>query len=168
MKLGEEEIGFCLRFTVPETKRNNTDLNDFKQSSTKLIMYDILKLNFVRTNLVTHKKNPNEEYFSQLKNMTPTITTVDANTEVVHKKGKKNKNKKKNNNEQNYEENEEEEYYEAPNQNFNNIQYNNNIQSNNNQNKDRKNLYHYKTDYNQNNKNVSNKMNQENKTCYFL
>ena len=29
------------------------------------------------------------------------------------------------NNEQNYEENEEEEYYEAPNQNFNNIQYNN-------------------------------------------
>ena len=68
------------------------------------------------------------------------------------------------NNEQNYEENEEEEYYEAPNQNFNNIQYNNNIQSNNNQNKDRKNLYHYKTDYNQNNKNVSNKMNQENKT----
>ena len=107
MKLGEEEIGFCLRFTVPETKRNNIDLNDFKQSSTKLIMYDILKLNFVRTNLVTHKKNPNEEYFSQLKNMTPTITTVDANTEVVHKKGKKNKNKKKNNNNNSGDEDEE-------------------------------------------------------------
>ena len=107
MKLGEEEIGFCLRFTVPETKRNNTDLNDFKQSSTKLIMYDILKLNFVRTHLVTQKKNPNEEYFSQLKNMTPTITTVDANTEVVHKKGKKNKNKKKNNNNNSGDEEEE-------------------------------------------------------------
>jgi len=43
------------RFIVPETKRNNIDLNDFKQSSTKLIMYDNLKLNFVRTHLITQK-----------------------------------------------------------------------------------------------------------------
>ncbi len=98
LKLGDEEIGFCLKFTIPDTKRNNTDLSDFKQSSTKLIMYDIIKLNFVRTNLVTKKKNPNEEYFSHLKNITPTVNTVDNNNEVVYKKGKKNKNKRNNNN----------------------------------------------------------------------
>ena len=110
MKLLDEEIGFCLRFTVPETKRNNTDLNDFKQSSTKLIMYDILKLNFVRTHLVTQKKNPNEEYFSHPKTDTPVVNITDGNSENLNKKGKKNKkNKNNNNNNNNNSEDEDEE-----------------------------------------------------------
>ena len=58
MKFGDEEpIGFCFRFTELETKKNNIDLNDFRQSTRKLIMYDILKLGFVRTCLVNNKKN---------------------------------------------------------------------------------------------------------------
>ena len=72
-----------------------------------------------------------------------------------------------NNNEQNYEENEEVEYYQAQNKNYNNLQYNNNIQNkvNNYQNKDRKNLYHYKTDnINKKNNILVNDMNQGNKT----
>ena len=100
MKLGEEEVGFCLRFTTPETKKNNIDFNDFKQSTSKLIMYDILKLNFIRTHLVTEKKNPNEEYFSQPKNNIPIINVPETN-ESIGKKSKKIKSKRKGENNNN-------------------------------------------------------------------
>ena len=100
MKLGEEEVGFCLRFTTPETKKNNIDFNDFKQSTSKLIMYDILKLNFIRTHLVTEKKNPNEEYFSQPKNNIPIINVPETN-ESIGKKSKKIKSNRKGENNNN-------------------------------------------------------------------
>ena len=108
MKLGDEEIGFCLRFTAPESKRNNTDLSDFKQSNSKLIMYDILKLNFVRTHLVSQKKNPNEEYFSHPKSESPVIN-INENNESIGKKSKKSKKNKGNHNNNNSEEEDEEE-----------------------------------------------------------
>ena len=67
------------------------------------------------------------------------------------------------NNEQNYEEIEEEIYYEAPNQEMNNMQKKNNSQNNYMQNIDRKNLYHYKTDFNNKNNNIIlNNQNQAN------
>jgi len=93
MKFGDEEpIGFCFRFTELETKKNNIDLNDFRQSTRKLIMYDILKLGFVRTCLVNNKKNKNE-FFVRPKNNT-LINIINSNNEILSKRVRKVKIKK--------------------------------------------------------------------------
>ena len=89
LKFGEDEIlGFCLRFTLPEIKKNSIDYNDFKPSNSKLIMYDILHLNFVRTQLLKKNKNK-DEYFIRPKNDTQIIQTISNNNELLKKKSKK-------------------------------------------------------------------------------
>ena len=71
-------------------------------------MYDILKLNFVRTHLVSQKKNPNEEYFSHPKSESPVIN-INENNESIGKKSKKSKKNKGNHNNNNNSEEEDEE-----------------------------------------------------------
>ncbi len=114
MKFGDEEpTGFCFRFTEIETKKSNIDLSDFKQSTKKLIMYDILKLNFVRTVLVNNKKNKNE-FFTRPKNNN--ITNLNSPSESINKRGRKIKIKKSKYSDE--EENEEEKIKEDINSNI--------------------------------------------------
>ena len=57
MKFGDDlPIGYCLRFTSVETKKVNCEVNDFKMSENKLVMYDILKLNYIRTDLIINNR----------------------------------------------------------------------------------------------------------------
>ena len=56
MKYNEEEaLGYCFRFTEIEGKKNNIDPSDFKPNTSKHILFDLLRLNYVRTILVTKK-----------------------------------------------------------------------------------------------------------------
>ena len=94
MKFGDEEpVGYCLRFTSTDSRKSNIDLNDFKPNSTRLIMYDILKMNFIRAHVVTQKKNPNEEYFQKKKDISQ--TNEPTINEISKKATKKNKAKVK-------------------------------------------------------------------------
>lgn len=56
MKYSEEEaLGYCFRFTDIDGKKNNVDPSDFKPNTSKHILFDLLRLNYVRTVLVNKK-----------------------------------------------------------------------------------------------------------------
>ena len=56
MKYNEEEaLGYCFKFTEVETKKGALDPYDFNTTKTKHILFDMLRLNYVRTVLVTEK-----------------------------------------------------------------------------------------------------------------
>ena len=49
-------FGQCLSsFKVIDNKRGNIDPNEFKPNSTKHVLFDVLRLNYIRTILVTKK-----------------------------------------------------------------------------------------------------------------
>ena len=61
MKYNDEEtLGYCFRFTECDNKKGNVDPNEFKPNSTKHILFDVLRLNYIRTILVTEKSDDNK------------------------------------------------------------------------------------------------------------
>ena len=106
MKFGDDlPIGYCLRFTSVETKKVNCEVNDFKMSENKLVMYDILKLNYIRTDLIINNR-PSlcNNIFARRKSKINTKDISHIQQEILKKKSKKNNKKIKIKNESEEEE----------------------------------------------------------------
>ena len=86
MRFGDDApIGFCLRFTSIEIKKINYELNDFKPSENKLVMYDILKLNYIRTDLIKNKIS-NNKVFTRRKSKIAIFDGAQLSQEILKKK----------------------------------------------------------------------------------
>ena len=94
MKYNEEEtLGYCFRFINVDNKKNNVDPNEFKPNSTKHVLFDVLRLNYIRTILVTKKsKNCNKLIET---NIVLNRTTTEIARDIEENKSKKNEKKKK-------------------------------------------------------------------------
>ncbi len=94
MKYNEEEtLGYCFRFINVDNKKNNVDPNEFKPNSTKHILFDILRLNYIRTILVTKKSNNCNKLIET--NIVLNRTTTEIARDIEENKSKKNEKKKK-------------------------------------------------------------------------
>ena len=94
MKYNEEEtLGYCFRFLNIDNKKNNVDPNEFKPNSTKHVLFDVLRLNYIRTILVTEKSKNSVKLIET--NIVINRTTTEIAREVEEIKQKKNEKKKK-------------------------------------------------------------------------
>ena len=63
MKYNEDEtVGYCFRFTEVDNKKGVVEPGDFRPNSTQHILFDMLRLNYIRTILVTQKSPGAKEY----------------------------------------------------------------------------------------------------------
>ena len=108
MKYNDDEtLGYCFRFTECNNKqKGNIDPKEFKPNSTKHVLFDVLRLNYIRTILVTKKTNNHKLIESGIYQ-----TNIEDNTtnQGDNSNTKKNEKKKKKNNDEEDEESNEEE-----------------------------------------------------------
>ena len=95
----DETLGYCFRFTDPGNKKGNVDPDEFKPNSTKHVLFDVLRLNYIRTVLVTKKTEDHKliETNILLENETQendidNIDEKNTNKKVEKKKKKKGEN----------------------------------------------------------------------------
>ena len=88
-------LGFCFRMTSMEQRRHNQEGTDIKLvfNQKKNIMYDIMKLNYMRTNLVTHKTAVVQEFEGVdrtplSKDLMKTLKSMKKETEKKNKRKK--------------------------------------------------------------------------------
>ena len=93
MKYNEEEtLGYCFRFTEVDNKRGNIDPNEFKPNSTKHVLFDVLRLNYIRTILVTKKtgkRNLIDTGILQGNSITENNNSTEKNVIIKKEKSKK-------------------------------------------------------------------------------
>ncbi len=103
MKYNEEEtLGYCFRFTEVDNKRGNIDPNEFKPNSTKHVLFDVLRLNYIRTILVTKKtgkRNLIDTGILQGNSITENNNSTEKNVIIKKEKSKKKKTTKGGDNE---------------------------------------------------------------------
>ena len=97
MKYNEEEtLGYCFRFTEVDNKRGNIDPNEFKPNSTKHVLFDVLRLNYIRTILVTKKtgkRNLIDTGILQSNSTTENNNNIENKATIKKEKSKKKKSK---------------------------------------------------------------------------
>ena len=91
----EEALGYCFKFTEVETKKGALDPYDFNTTKTKHILFDMLRLNYVRTVLVTEKSKGYQDnrpviVDTSSKNSISKQPTVKASKKAKRKGGGKN------------------------------------------------------------------------------
>jgi hypothetical protein len=91
----EEALGYCFKFTEVETKKGALDPYDFNTTKTKHILFDMLRLNYVRTVLVTEKSKGYQDnrpviVDTSSKNSISKQPTVKATKKAKRKGGGKN------------------------------------------------------------------------------
>ena len=58
----DNTLGFCFRFVETDTKKGMVDPGDFRPNSGQLILFDLLKMSYIRTVLVTRKLPGTPDY----------------------------------------------------------------------------------------------------------
>ena len=84
----EDTIGYCFRFTEAEAKKGNVDPGEFRPNSKQHILFDMFRLNYIRTILVTQKSKNAKEYKSFV---TQNTMLKDENTIGAKKKDRRSK-----------------------------------------------------------------------------
>ena len=87
----DDPLGFCFRFMETDTKKGNVDPGDFRPNSGQLILFDMLKMSYVRTVLVTRKLPGTPDYMPR--RMSSGNYRKDGNEVIRNKETRKNRKK---------------------------------------------------------------------------
>ena len=89
----EEPLGYCFRFTEVDNKKTGSDPYDFNTTKTRHIIFDLMKLNYIRTVLVKEKS----KNYHDVKPI-PSQTEDPVDTKEVNSKKETKRQRRKDNN----------------------------------------------------------------------